>query len=714
MEKQVSTTTILELDNPDFDAIFWMKRCSAKYYVYLLTSVITFGLSSLLCVLFPRIRRNLTSSRCRPEMATFLLVRVGPTYIEAPIQHLFLENVMYAVVEVRCQRYYTTSAEGNGTLMKVPVVPPNFKKLFVDKIPEENRAPRDLFFSLYGPNLINLPQSNFAEILMRQIFHPFYIFQYFAVAVWLASDYLLYSFIILFITGGAVYMTTQEIVHNMHRLRELVGNHDTIDIICPNNDVRKASTADLIPGDRFVITNQMVMPCDAIILRGRAVVDESMLTGESVPVTKQAFDNFDCAEVDDVRHSTNIAFSGTKVVQASGYVYQGNKKGCLAVAYKTGFRSAKGQLVASLLNPKEGLMTFFSDALLVILFMLVLTVALYIWTATFLIRLHLSWDILLLKFLDAITIAVPPALTASLTVATAISIDRLHVKQIYVSDTARLNWAGAINAVSFDKTGTLTEELLDFRGIRLHHHGTNAAAAAVADDSALSLGDIPKVALEVMATCHALSFIGADIVGDPLDKELLRASGWTLQPESAVSKDATELGESAHTTIVLCGPPTPDGGCQYEVLRHFDFAPEKLRSGSLVRRPTGEIIYVTKGSPETILSICGGPPGSQTYLAAQESLQQLTSQGFRVVAMAYRVCGEQQQALMSMSQEEIERGYVGSRMEYIGLAFLASKLKHDTKETISSLVSAGIHNNMITGDHIQVLYTLQIVSSFPL
>jgi len=44
----------------------------------------------------------------------------------------------------------------------------------------------------------------------------------------------------------------------------------------------------IVPGDIIVITNQMRLPCDAILIAGEVLVDEAVLTGESIPVPKSA------------------------------------------------------------------------------------------------------------------------------------------------------------------------------------------------------------------------------------------------------------------------------------------------------------------------------------------------------------------------------------------------------------------------------------------
>eukprot|EP01041_Mallomonas_annulata_P008208 gene8208-16880_t len=654
------------MTDPMLERVTWIKKDDLKYSTYLFFSICTGGLLALASILSPKLNRWLTTSKCIPNDATmFTVIDNNSNLIVSTVGHFHIGSDIFITVEINCQRYFLV-ADGKDILKKVDVVPKDFKNKFITNRTSDDELIRSTLAAHYGPNSMTLPDANFIEILTKQIFHPFYVFQYFAVAVWLSADYVLYSIVILFITGGAVYLTTQETVFNLRRLRELAGKDETIlrevstststSTSTTNNsnnninniEIQTILTSTLLPGDRVIITDDMCLPCDVILIDGRAVVDESMLTGESVPVTKQPFDISE-NEIDAIKNASNILFSGTKILSASGGNIENNMKGCVAIVFRTGFRSAKGQLIASLLNPKKEFLAFFSDALVVIVFMICITIVLYLWTATYLMKLHLSWGLMVMKFLDAITIAVPPALTASLTVATAVCVDRLRIADIFVSDTARLNWAGVVNAVCFDKTGTLTEERLDFCGVNIYTKSNDTSVEYRYPH------DIPpQLALEVMGTCHGLSLMNDNLVGDPLEKELLRSSQWTLQ-----------LGESGIMHVIPYN--TSNTTSKYVILRHFDFSPEKLRAASLIKRPNGDIVYVVKGSPEAILRLSksDGIPSDINMI-----LTQLGRRGFRVIAMAY--C----------------------------LAFLSSKLKNDTKRTMEKLHAANIYTNMITGDHV--------------
>lgn len=68
---------------------------------------------------------------------------------------------------------------------------------------------------------------------------------------------------------------------------------------------------------------------------------------------------------------------------------------------------------------------------------------------------------LMVRVLDIVTIVVPPALPAAMTVGTLNAQSRLKNKQIFCISPQRINFCGKLKVICFDKTGTLTEEGLN-------------------------------------------------------------------------------------------------------------------------------------------------------------------------------------------------------------------------------------------------------------
>ena len=72
---------------------------------------------------------------------------------------------------------------------------------------------------------------------------------------------------------------------------------------------------------------------------------------------------------------------------------------------------------------------------------------------------------IIIRALDIITIVVPPALPAAMTVGTVYAQSRLRKQHIYCISPPRINVCGKLKLICFDKTGTLTEDGLDLWGV---------------------------------------------------------------------------------------------------------------------------------------------------------------------------------------------------------------------------------------------------------
>lgn len=124
----------------------------------------------------------------------------------------------------------------------------------------------------------------------------------------------------------------------------------------------------LVPGDIISIpSGSHTMTCDAVLLNGTCIVNESMLTGESIPIIKTPLPQPESdTELYDVEsHKRHTLFSGTQVVQTRNQ----NNQHILAVVIRTGFDTSKGNLVRSILFPKPIGFKFYTDSLKFVLFL---------------------------------------------------------------------------------------------------------------------------------------------------------------------------------------------------------------------------------------------------------------------------------------------------------------------------------------------------------
>lgn len=128
--------------------------------------------------------------------------------------------------------------------------------------------------------------------------------------------------------------------------------------------------------------------------------------------------------------------------------------------------TTKGALVRDILYPKETKFKFYQDSLIFVAAMAGVAVVGFLATLPQLIKLGLPTDDLVDKSLDLITITVPPALPAAMSVGVAFAIQRLKRSQIFCISPPRVNICGMIQIMVFDKTGTLTEDGLQILGLR--------------------------------------------------------------------------------------------------------------------------------------------------------------------------------------------------------------------------------------------------------
>uniref|UniRef100_A0A8C0EYS1 Polyamine-transporting ATPase 13A3 n=1 Tax=Bubo bubo TaxID=30461 RepID=A0A8C0EYS1_BUBBB len=562
--------------------------------------------------------------------------------------------------------------------------------------------------AFYGVNEIAVKVPSIFKLLIKEVLNPFYIFQLFSVILWITDEYHYYALAIVIMSVISIVSSLYTIRKQYVMLHDMVAAHSIVRVsVCRGNqEIEEILSTDLVPGDIMLIpSNGTIMPCDAVLLSGTCIVNESMLTGESVPVTKINLPNpseYPKAMGDEIYspevHKRHTLFCGTNVIQTRFYTGELVK----ALVVRTGFSTAKGQLVRSILYPKPTDFKLYRDAYLFLLSLVVVAGIGFLYTVVNSILNEVSHTIII-ESLDIITITVPPALPAAMTAGIVYAQRRLKKIGIFCISPQRINICGQLNLVCFDKTGTLTEDGLDLWGIQRVEN----ARFLLPEERACSENLLKSEFVACMATCHSLTKIEGVLSGDPLDLKMFEAIGWILEEPT---EEETALHNRIMPTVVRPSkqlfPESKQATNQemelfelstsYEIgiVRQFPFS-SVLQRMCVIARVLGEkrMDAYMKGAPEVIASLCKQETVPVDFECV---LEEYTKQGFRVIALAHR---KLESKLTWHKVQTINRDAIESNMDFMGLIIMQNKLKQETPAVLEDLHKANIRTVMVTGDN---------------
>lgn len=430
----------------------------------------------------------------------------------------------------------------------------------------------------------------------------------------------------------------------------LLGHESPTARVRRDGETRSLPSTRLVPGDVIELEEGDAVPADARLIEASALrVNESSLTGESLPVTKD-----DAPEVPAdtaLAERVTLVHSGTTVVAGRG----------VAIVCETGAGTEIGR-IGTLLSTVEAGATPLEerlDALGRRLVWLTLVVAALVTTLGVVRGQELR---LMIETGLALAIAaVPEGLPAVATIALAIGLRRMARRHALVRRLAAVEALGSTTVVCTDKTGTLTAG-----SMRVTH--LYSGQGPVVELEGVRSGELPPRVIRACAlTTRASASAGStEMLGDPTDAALLRL--------------ALDAGVDPHE-LVTRAPRTAEVP--------FDTA---KRLSASTHRIGGESMTFVKGAPAALLdrSVRSAtpdgdhpldPPARDDWLAANA---EMASRGLRVIALAEgpgEVGGE---------------GPVGLTM--LGLAGILDPPAAGVPETIELLRSAGIRTVMVTGD----------------
>ncbi|XP_030760094.1 probable cation-transporting ATPase 13A3 isoform X2 [Sitophilus oryzae] len=543
---------------------------------------------------------------------------------------------------------------------------------------------------VYGTNQIITPQQSILTLLALEALTPFYMFQLFSLIVWIAEFYYYYAIAIVIMSVAGITTSIIQTRKNQKNLKGTVSSTSTVTVKRGHDTYEEISTLDLVPGDLIVIPKLgCEMYCDAVLLSGSAIVNESMLTGESVPVTKTALENntYVYSVKEDVNHTL---FCGTKIIQTRS---QG-KDQVMAVVIRTAFLTSKGELVRSILYPPPADFKFERDSYKYIGILAFIAAIGFIYTIVSKAQRNVSPADIALKALDIITIVIPPALPAAMTVGKLFAIQRLKNNRIFCINSRVINVTGSVDCVCFDKTGTLTEDALDMWGVV---PVSNKQLGKPIKD--ISLLESTTDVFRGMASCHSLSAIEGEICGDPLDVKMFESTGWIFEDNGYL-----EANPDPYTASLVVRSPGLDANNAVQeigIIKQFQFASALQRMSVITKSPENDHFEIfCKGSPEKVVSL------SREESIPHDLYDQLkvyTQKGYRVIGLAKRSLpvDVDYEKVLEITREEIEKD-----LEFVGLLILENCLKPETNGIIQVLKDANLKIVMITGDNIQTAVTV--------
>uniref|UniRef100_A0A8B9LRM9 ATPase cation transporting 13A2 n=1 Tax=Astyanax mexicanus TaxID=7994 RepID=A0A8B9LRM9_ASTMX len=529
-----------------------------------------------------------------------------------------------------------------------------------------SRADQSSRQQIFGDNIIDVPVKSYGQLLFEEVLNPFYMFQVFSIILWMSDRYYYYAVCIFVISFISIAVSLYEIRKVREYLRQEL-NEECV------------SSVELVPGDCVVIPAEgLLLPCDAALLAGECMVNESMLTGESIPVMKTPLSvSGETYSPESQRRHT--LFCGTQIIQARGGRPGG--KGALAVVTRTGFFTAKGDLVSSILYPQPLNFRFYRDAMKFLLFLGCLALIGTIYSIVMLYRSNL-----IIRSLDIVTIVVPPALPAAITTGTIYAQHRLKKHGVFCISPPRINICGKISLFCFDKTGTLTEEGLDVWGVKVRNK--SGFDDLVPDPRLLPPGPM----LSALASCHSVALLGDQAIGDPLELKMIESTGWV--------NILTHAEFGSYRTLAVMRPPAaefqPEGisiSQPVAIVRRFPFSSALQRMSVAVVGPGGgSPCSFLKGSPEMVASYCVKESVPSQFT---NTVQEFTSEGFRVLALAYKELGAETD--LSSIERSVLLVDLERDMQFLGLLVMKNQLKPESAGVITTLRRAQIRPVMVTG-----------------
>ncbi len=400
---------------------------------------------------------------------------------------------------------------------------------------------------------------------------------------------------------------------------------------------------ELVPGDIIVINTGDRIPADSRIIESKLLaIDESSLTGESVPVEKS---DSVLTKVDlPIADRINMCYTGTMVTRGRGK----------AIVINTGMNTEMGKIVELIDRPKEK--TPLQHELKKMgekIAYLCLGISVIVLIAGVL-KQH-SWAEMFLIAISLAVAAIPEGLPAAVTVALSLGVKRMAEKNAIIRRLHAVETLGSTSIICTDKTGTLTMNQMRVERIAF------ANKIYTTTDALHNHAHFHELFLTATLCNDAHKDIKGRMIGDPTEIGLVVA--------------AQEFGIN------------PDKiSAEYPRIAEIPFDSDRKAMSTIHREQNGYRVFV-KGAPEVIRAMCSNTVGDNW----REINNSLTRDGFRTLAFAMKN--------MTSLPAQINENTIEKGLTFIGIIGMSDPPRDEVAQAINTCKQAGIKVAMITGDH---------------